>query len=103
YDAAYGGHTESLQIRWELKNRLGATPQILQDLSFSLEKQANCLHSLKHYEQALATYQECLPILERLQAALSYDEYSERIAKVKQDIADLEQSLNSPQPSQAGS
>jgi tetratricopeptide (TPR) repeat protein len=103
YEAAYEGYTESLQIRRELKNRLGATPRILRDLSFSLEKMADCLHSLEHDEQALAAYQECLPILERLQAALSYDQYSRRIAKVKQDITDLEQSLNSPQPSQAGS
>ncbi|POZ51088.1 tetratricopeptide repeat protein [Methylovulum psychrotolerans] len=90
YEVAYKGYTENLRICRELKNRFRVTPQILRDLGIALEKQADCLCRLGRDGQALAAYQECLPLLERLQAALSYDEYPERIAKIKQAIADLD-------------
>jgi methyl coenzyme M reductase subunit C-like uncharacterized protein (methanogenesis marker protein 7) len=50
---------------------------------------ADCEASLQHHNKALAAYQECLPLLERLQAALDFDQYSERINEVKTKISTL--------------
>lgn len=89
YEVALIGYSENLQICRELKERLGTTPQVLQDLSTALQKLADCEVSLQHHDKALAAYQECLPLLERLQAALDFDQYSERINDVKTKILTL--------------
>jgi len=91
HEAALASYSESLQIFRELTISISATPDLLKSLSFSLEKMADCEHRLQHYDKALAAYRECLPLLERLQAALSHDQYSERITEIKAKISALEQ------------
>lgn len=94
YDAARQAYAESLQIDRELKVSLGATPEVLRDLSVSLEKVADIDKILGRYEAALTAYAESLLIRRELKSRLGEAPQSLRdlsVALIK--IADIDKIL----------
>jgi tetratricopeptide (TPR) repeat protein len=70
YELALKAYSESLQIRRDLKTTVGATPQVLRDLSIALNNVADINYYLENYGQALDSYNESLQIFRELKNQL---------------------------------
>ena len=83
-----------MHIFRDLKAQLGVTPQVLRDLSFSLNKVADIDKTLGRYEAALTGYNESLQIRRELKAQLgTTPEVLQDLSIALERLADCEVSL----------
>ncbi|MBN8517853.1 MAG: hypothetical protein J0L71_08260, partial [Candidatus Accumulibacter sp.] len=69
-EAARSAYGEGLELRRRLRTSLGDTPQVLRDLSVSLERVGGVAADLGDLEAARSAYGEGLELCRQLHAAL---------------------------------